>query len=76
MKEHRGASVDEALQRSLSGLEPAAAALAKLPTDEAAQVGSWLVDIAKAIAASAKAVKPEEQAAIDKIAALFVKSPG
>jgi hypothetical protein len=75
MKEHRGSSVDEALQRSLTDLEPAASALAKLPADEAAQVGGWLVDIAKAIASSAKAVKPEEQAAIDKIAAMFIKSP-
>lgn len=75
MKEHRGSSVEEALQRSLADLQPAAAALAKLSADEAAQVGGWLVDIAKAIAASAKTVKPEEQAAINKIATLFVKSP-
>ena len=46
-------------------------ALAKLPADEAAQVGAWLVDIAKTVAAAAKGIKPEEQAAIDKIAALF-----
>jgi hypothetical protein len=71
MKEHRGSSMDEALQRSLADLQPAASALKKLPADEAAQVGAWLVDIAKAIAAAAKTVKPEEQAAIDKIAALF-----
>jgi hypothetical protein len=71
MKEHRGSSMDEALQRSLADLQPAASALTKLPADEAAQVGAWLVDIAKAIAAAAKTVKPEEQAAIDKIAALF-----
>jgi hypothetical protein len=71
MKEHRGSSMDEAMQRSLADLQPAAAALAKLPADEAAQVGGWLVDIARAIATSAKTVKPEEQDAIDKIAALF-----
>src|ERR1700690_1172023 len=71
MKEHRGSSMDEALQRSLADLHPAAAALAKLPADEAPQVGAWLVDIAKAIAGAAKTVKPDEQAAIDKIAALF-----
>jgi hypothetical protein len=74
MKDHRGKSMDEALELSLADLEPAAAALAKLPPEEAAQVGAWLVDIAKAVAAAAKTVKPEEQAAIDKIAALFSSS--
>ncbi|HEY5172710.1 MAG TPA: hypothetical protein VIK54_13365 [Acidimicrobiia bacterium] len=71
MKEHRGSSMDEALQRSLTDLQPAAAALAKLPADEAAQVAAWFVDIAKAVAGAAKTVKPSEQAAIDKIATLF-----
>ena len=71
MKEHQGKSMDEALQRSLAGLQPAATALGKLPSDEAAQVGAWLVDIAKAVAGAAKTVNPDEQAAIDKIAALF-----
>ena len=71
MKEHRGKSMEEALQNSLDDLAPAAAALSKLPADEAAQVGAWFVDIAKAIAASAKSVSASEQGAIDKIAALF-----
>jgi hypothetical protein len=71
MKEHRGTSMDEALERSLTDLGPAAAALKKIPAAEAGQVGSWLVDIAKAIAASAKTTTPAEQGAIDRIAALF-----
>jgi hypothetical protein len=71
MKQHESSSMDEALQHSLADLQPAAAALAKLPPDEAAQVGAWLVDIAKAVAGAAKTVKPAEQAAIDKIATLF-----
>lgn len=71
MKEHQGASADETLQRALADLQPAATALAKLPADERAQVGAWLVDIAKAVAGAAKTVNPGEQAAIDKIAALF-----
>jgi hypothetical protein len=75
MKEHRGSSIDEALQRSLAALQPAATALAKLPPDEAAQVGAWLVDIAKAVAGATKTVKPAEQAAIDKIATLFARTP-
>jgi hypothetical protein len=75
MKEHRGASPDEALQRSLTDLQPAATALAKLPADEAAQVGGWIVDIAKAVAGAAKSVNPAEQSAIDKVAALFTPPP-
>jgi hypothetical protein len=71
MKEHRGKSLDEAVQRSLADLAPAKAALAKLPADEAAEVGAWFVAIAKSVGGAAKTVKPEEQGAIDKIAALF-----
>jgi hypothetical protein len=72
MKEQRGRSMEEALQHSLTALVPAAAALRKkLPPDEATQVGTWLVDIAKAIAGAAKTVNAEEQAAIDQIAGLF-----
>jgi hypothetical protein len=71
MKDHRGSSIDETLQRAFADLQPAAIALAKLPPDEAAQVGAWLVDIANAVAGAAKTVKPAEQAAIDKIATLF-----
>lgn len=71
MKQHRASSVDGTLQQALADLQPAATALAKLPADEAAQVGAWLVDIAKAVAGAAKTVNPDEQAAIDKIATLF-----
>ncbi|HEY5172418.1 MAG TPA: hypothetical protein VIK54_11900 [Acidimicrobiia bacterium] len=42
-----------------------------MPAEEGAQVGAWLVNIAKAVAGAAKTVKPDEQAAIDKIATLF-----
>jgi hypothetical protein len=72
MKQYRGASMDGTIELALLGLRPAAAALAaKLPPDEAAQVGSWLLDIAKAVAAAAKTVNPGEQEAIDKVARLF-----
>ena len=71
MKEHRGTSMDEVLQRVLVDLQPAAAALAKLPADEAEQIGAWLVDIAKAVAGAAKAVTPAEQEAINQIETLF-----
>jgi hypothetical protein len=71
MKEHRGHSMEEALQSSLADLAPAAEALKKIPTVEAAEVAAWLLDIAEAVAQAAKDVKPEEQAAIDRIKALF-----
>lgn len=71
MKGHQRSTIDETIDAALADLQPAAAALAKLPPDEAAQVGAWLVDIAKAVAEAAKSVNPIEQATIDKIASLF-----
>jgi hypothetical protein len=52
-------------------LEPAAAALKKLPPDEAAQVAAWFVAIAEAVASSAKSVNPDEQATIEKLKTRF-----
>jgi hypothetical protein len=71
MKEHRGATPQAAIEGALHDLAPAAAALKKLPGDEAQQVGQWFVAIADAVAQSAKTVNPDERATIDKIAALF-----
>jgi hypothetical protein len=71
MKEYRGPTPQAAIENALHDLEPAAAALKKLPPDEAAQVAAWFLDIAKAVAQSAKTVNPDEQATIDKLAALF-----
>jgi hypothetical protein len=75
LKEHRGPTPQAAVESALHELEPAAAALKKLPADEAAQVAAWFVDIAKAVAASAKSVNPEEEATIAKIATLFGVTP-
>ena len=71
MKEHRGPTPQAAIESVLHELEPAAAALEKLPADEAAQVAVWFVAIAEAVAESAKTVNPDEQATIAKLAALF-----
>ena len=71
LKEHRGPTPQAAVESVLQELEPAAAALKKLPPDEAAQVAAWFVAIAEAVAQSAKTVNPDEQATIAKIAALF-----
>jgi len=71
MRERRGPTPQAAVESVLKELEPAAAALKKLPADEAAEVAGWYVAIAEAVAASAKTVNPDEQATIDKISALF-----
>jgi len=71
IKEHRGPTPQAAIENVLHELEPAAAALKKLPPEEATQVATWFLDIAQAVARSAKTVNPDEQATIDKIRALF-----
>jgi hypothetical protein len=70
-RQHQVANLEQVIEASLADLGGAATALRKLPNDEAAQVGRWFVDIAKAVAAAAKTVTPAEQETIDKIAALF-----
>src|SRR5262249_14085548 len=71
MKEHRGPTPQAAIEGVLHDLEPAAEALKKLPDEEATQVAHWLLDVGRAVAASAKTVNPEEQTTIEKLAALF-----
>jgi hypothetical protein len=71
MKEHRGPTVEAAIDGALESLKPAAAALKKIDSVEAAEVAAWLVDIAQAVAGAAKDVNPTEQATIEKITALF-----
>jgi len=62
-KEHRGRTPDEALAQ----LAPVTAALAKLPLEEAIEVRSWLIDIARAVADAAKGTSDREQATIERI---------
>jgi hypothetical protein len=76
LKEHRGPTPQAAVESALHELEPAAAALKKLPPDEAEQVVAWFMAIADAVAGAAKTVNPEEQATIQKIAALFGAATG
>ena len=71
LKEHRGPTPQAAIESVLLELQPAAAALEKLPPDEAAQVAAWFLAIAEAVAQSAKTVNADEQATIEKLAALF-----
>lgn len=76
MKEHRGPTPRAAIESALRDLGPAAAALKKLPPEEALQIGQWFVAIGEAVAQSAKTVNPDEQATIDKIKALFEVTAG
>ena len=71
MKEHRGPTIEAAIDGALESLQPAAAALKKIDPVEAAEVAAWLLDIARAVAAAAKTVNPTEQATIERITALF-----
>jgi hypothetical protein len=75
LKERRGPTPQAAIENALRELEPAAAALKKLPPEEAAEVGAWFVAIARAVAQSAKTVNPDEQATIQKLATLFGVTP-
>ena len=70
-KAHHGKSMDAVTDTALTELQPAAAALRKLPDAEAAEVAGWFVDVAHAVADASKGISPKEQATIDKIAALF-----
>ena len=58
MKDHRGPTPQATSRACSHDLEPAAAALKKLPPDEAAQVAAWLVAIAKAVAAVSQDGEP------------------
>jgi hypothetical protein len=70
-KQHRDRTMDAVVESALTDLQVAAKALSKLPAEESGQVGAWLVDLARAVASASKGVSAEEQATIDKIAAIF-----
>ena len=72
VKTHKDKTMDAVVESSLAGLTTAAASLrAKLPDDEYAQVGAWLADLARAVAAASKGVSAEEQATVERIAAIL-----
>ncbi len=66
-RQHRGKTPEEAVDEAIAQVRRAAAALAKLPLDEAIEVRSWLLDIAGAVAGAAKGTNEREQATIDRI---------
>ena len=66
-KEHRGKTLDQAVDEALTQLAAVPAALDKLPVEEAIEVRSWLLDIARAVADAAKGTSEREQATIERI---------
>jgi hypothetical protein len=66
-KEHRGKTLDQAVDEAVAQLAAVPGALAKLPLEEAIEVRSWLVDIANAVGGAAKGTSEREQATIDRI---------
>ena len=66
-KQHRGKTPEQSVDEAVAQLGPVVAALAKLPLDEAIEVRSWLVDIARAVGDAAKGTSEREQATIDRI---------
>lgn len=70
-KDHKATTIPAMVDSLLADLPTAAAALHKLPDDEAAGVKRWYTDIAVAIADAAKGTSEEEQKVIDRIKAVF-----
>lgn len=69
IKDHNAQTIPVLIDKLVGDLAPAAAALRKLPADEADGVRAWLSSIAVAIADAAKGTTAEEQAVIDRIGA-------
>ena len=70
-KHHKAGSVPLMVDSLLEDLPAAATALTKVSADEAAGVRAWYIDIAKNIAAASKGTSTDEQAVVDRIAAIF-----
>jgi hypothetical protein len=66
-KEHRGKTPEQAVDEAVAQLAPVTAALGKLPIEEAVEVRSWLLDLARAVADAAKGTNEREQATIERI---------
>src|SRR3954470_7413455 len=66
-KSDRAASPEEVIDLALGELAPATAAIARLPIAEAAEVRSWLIDLANAVAAAAKGTSDKEGAVVEGI---------
>jgi hypothetical protein len=66
-KSDRAPTPEEVIDLALGELAPATAAIARLPIAEAAEVRSWLIDLANAVAAAAKGTSEKEAAVVERI---------
>ena len=71
---HKGRSMEEEVDIALGLLAPAAAAIAKLPPEEAGEERAWLLDVAKAVGDASKGTSDEETAVIERIRAALSAS--
>jgi hypothetical protein len=66
--------MDEEVDIAIGLLAPAAAAIAKLPPDEAGEVRAWLLEIARAVGDASKGTSDAETATVDRIRAAISAS--
>ena len=66
-KGDRGTSPEAVVDEALAELAPATAAIDRLPIAEAAEVRSWLIDLANAVADAAKGTSEKEAAVVERI---------
>jgi hypothetical protein len=71
---HKGHTMDEEVDIAIGLLAPAAAAIAKLPPDEAGEVRAWLLEIARAVGDASKGTSDAETATVDRIRAAISAS--
>jgi hypothetical protein len=64
---HKGRTMEEEVEIALGLLTPTAAAIAKLPPEEAGEVRAWLLDIANAVAGASKGASDAETATVERI---------
>jgi len=70
-KQHKGATPAVVVDGLLGDVQTAVAALSTIPAEEAAHVRQWYFDIATAVAAASKGVKPSEQELLTRLAGLL-----
>lgn len=68
-KEHKGGTPNVVVDGLISDVDEAVAAMAHIPAEESTQVKQWFYDIAAAVAAASKGVKPAEQELLDRLEA-------
>lgn len=66
-KNDRGPSPDAVVDEALAELAPAAAAIAKLPIAEGAEVRAWLIALANAVAGAAKGTNEKERSVVERV---------